>query len=109
MDRIAGAVVKCAIDALSVDLRPQPAMHKPFLKPNRLQRSCRNFTQQRGDVWPTKSAKAVLCGIADVRVAIIERCAESGEYQKTMKVGLEKNINMHPLANVAPVSHVARS
>src|SRR5882724_5247940 len=108
MDWIAGAVVERAIDTLSVDLGPQPAMHKPFLKPNRLQRSGCNFTQQRGDMWPTKSAKAVLAGIADVRVAIVEWCPESGEYQETMKVGLEKNINMHPLTDVAPVSHVAR-
>src|SRR6266851_6161290 len=109
MNRITNSMVERAINPLGVYLGPQPAMHKPFLKPNRLQRSGRNFTQHCGDVWPTESAKAVLGRIADVGIAIIEWCAKSCEYQEALEVCLEKNINVHPTTDVPSVSHVARS
>src|SRR6266699_3911198 len=88
--------------------RPQAAMHKPFLKPDCLECAGSNFTKQRGDVWATKSAKAVLRGITNVRVAIVERRAESCKNQEAMEVGLEKHVNVNPLSDVATVAHVTR-
>ncbi len=102
-------MVERAINPLGMYLRPQPSVNNPFLKPDRLQCSGRNFTKQRRNMWPTKSAKAVLCGIAGVGIAIVEGRAKSGEYQEAVKVSLEKNINVHPTTDVPSVSHVARS
>src|SRR5882762_623039 len=108
MHRITGAVVKRTVYAGRMYFRPQTTMHKPLLKPDCLERASCNFTKQRCDMWATKSAEAVLRGIANVRVAIVERRAESRKNQEAVEVGLEEYVNVHPLSDVAAASHVAR-
>src|SRR6266851_5591788 len=108
MYRITGAVVQCAIDAGRMDFRAQASMHKPLLKPDCLECASSNLTKQRGDVWPTKSAEAVLRGVANIRVAIVKRRAKSRKNQEAVEVGLEEYVNVNPLSDVAPISHVAR-
>src|ERR1700687_3237778 len=107
MHRITGAMVQCAVDAGGMDFRAQPSVHKPLLKPDCLERAGSNFTKQRCDMWAAKSAEDVLRGIANVRVAIVESRAESRKNQEAVEVGLEKYVNVNPLSDVAPVSHVA--
>ena len=74
-----------AIDSFRLHLGSQTAMHKPLLKPDSLQRARRNFTQQRGDVWPTKSSEADLRRIAVVGVSLVKGSAESGKDQEAWK------------------------
>src|SRR5688572_31105295 len=53
-------------------------------------------------------AETDLCGGIIIRISAVERCAYSGNYQKCVKICLKKHINMHPLPDVAPVSHIAQ-
>src|SRR6185503_3283031 len=108
MHRITRGVIKRTVDAFGLDLRAQPAMHEPLLKPDCLQRAGCHFTQQGSDVWATKSTKTILRGVAVVGVAFIERRAESGKNQEAVKVSLEEHIDVYPLPNVASISHITR-
>jgi hypothetical protein len=84
-------------------------MHKPLLKPDGLERARCDLAKESRDVWPAKSAKAVLAWVANVGVAIVERRAESDENQEAMKVSLEEYVDVYPLADVATVSHITRN
>src|SRR6266850_2882246 len=81
-------------------------MHKPFLKPHGFQCPCRDFAKQRSDVRTTESSKAILCRVANVRIAIVERRAEAGQYQEGLEVPLKQNVDVDPLTDVAAVSHI---
>ena len=52
-------------------------------------------------MWTTKSAESDLTRIVVVRIAVVERHACSGEYQKRVKVSLEQNVDVYPLSEVA--------
>src|SRR5258705_11018262 len=106
--RIAGAVIHRAIDSCRMDFRSQTSMHKPFLKPDSLERAGCDLAKQGGNVWPAKSAEAILRWVTDVRIAVVNGRARSCEDQETMEVSLEKHVDVNPLADVATVSHVTR-
>src|SRR5438094_163549 len=90
-----------------MDLRTQPTVHKPFLIPHGLQCSCRDFAKQGGNVWSTKGAKPILSRVVHIGIGIVKGRTQSGEHQESMKVGLEEDVDMHPLTQVTAVSQVA--
>ncbi len=57
-------------------------------------------------MWTTESPKAILGRIANIRIAIVERRAEPGQYQEGVKVPLKQNVDVDPLTDVAAVSHI---
>src|SRR5438876_11824296 len=90
-----------------MDLGPQASVHKPFLIPHGFQCSCSDFAKQGGDVWSTKGAKPILRRVVHIGIAIVEGSLQSREHQESMKVCLEKYVDMHPLTQVTAVSHIA--
>src|SRR5678815_5918755 len=95
MYRIAGAVVHRAINARCMNLRAQAPMNKPLLKPDGLERSGCDLAKQRGNMWPTKSAEAILRRVSHIRVAVVKRCARAGEDQEAMKAVSYTHLRAH--------------
>src|SRR5439155_3810479 len=57
----------------AVFFRPQGAVDKPFLKPDGLQRACRDFRYQSLSVRRTEGPESDLSARVDIRVARVER------------------------------------
>ena len=60
-------------------------------------------------MWSTEGAKPILGRVVHIGIAIVEGRMQSREHQESMKVGLEKYVDMHPLTQVTAVSHIARN
>src|SRR5690242_17462975 len=108
MNGIARAAEQSAMHPRRVNFRTQPPMYKPFLIPDGFQRARRHFTQQRRDVWSTKSTKAGLRRIVVVRIAVVEGRAGAGDYEERLKVSLKQDVHVHPLPDIATAPYVTR-
>src|SRR5262249_43546418 len=69
---------------------------------------CRYLTQDRSDMWTTKSAESDLVRVVVIGVAVIERRACVGKNQKRLEVSLEQHVNVNPLSHVATAAQVTR-
>src|SRR2546423_3840283 len=107
MHRIASAVIERAVNALGEYFWPQATMNVPLLIPDSFESARRHFTQQRGYVWPAECAEAYLRWIAFVRVAVVHGRVPARYDEEGFEVGLKEHVNVHPLAQVAPVARVA--
>src|ERR1043165_2010329 len=108
MHWIAGSGEQRPMDAGGMNFRSQPAMHKPLLIPHRFQRARRHFTEQRREMWTTERAETCLRRIVIVRIPVVERCVGAGEHEKRLKVCLEQNVDVYPLAHVAAAANISR-
>lgn len=107
VDRIVRRTGDVVVHASAELLRPQPSMHKPLLIPDRLQRASRNAAHRRRNVGIAQRTKPDLIARRFVWVPVVERRPDAEQNQQRIEISLEQHVNVHPLADVAPVPDIA--
>src|SRR5262245_30148233 len=107
MDRIVGRARHAVVDAARESFGAQPPVHEPLLIPDGLQRRSRYGAQDAGDVWSAERPEAYLRPRGSIRIAFVERRAQTEENQKRIEVGLKEHVYVNPLAEVASIADVA--